>query len=237
MIDIQSINSSSSGNCYRITSRKSSLLLDCGVPISKIREALKFEMSTVSGCLVSHEHGDHSKAINDLMKYGVDVYMSQGTASELKNLPSTHRLHIVKAGEQFRVGSWSVMPFDTVHDCQEPLGFLIASNGGDKLLFATDTAYLLQRFTGLTHIMVECNYSLAILQERLNTGAIDKSRYDRVIRTHFGLDHVLDLFKANDMSQVKEIHLMHMSDDNINEDHAVREVRKLTGIPVFACKK
>jgi phosphoribosyl 1,2-cyclic phosphodiesterase len=241
MIEIQSIGSSSSGNCYRIQSRKSSLLLDCGLPIAKIKIALNFGLSAVAGCLVSHEHGDHAKAVPGLLKYGIGVYMSRGTAEGLAlelNLGSRHhRLHIVKAGIQFQIGSWTVLPFETVHDCAEPLGFLISDGEGDKIIFATDTAYIRNTFSGLTAIMVECNYSLDVLQERMNIGDISKSRYDRIIQTHFGLDNVLEFLKANNLSKVKSIHLMHMSDDNINEARAVREVQRLTGLPVVACRK
>jgi phosphoribosyl 1,2-cyclic phosphodiesterase len=238
-IDIQSIGSSSGGNCYRISSRKSSLLLDCGLPVAQIRKALNFGLSSVSGCLVSHEHGDHAKSVPDLLKYGIDVYMSAGTCEALGGDPdcSPHRLHIIKAGVQFGIGSWTVLPFETVHYCAEPLGFLISDGAGEKIVFATDTAYIRQKFTGLNYIMVECNYSLDALQERMNTGDITKCQYDRIIKTHFGLDNVLEFLKANDLSKVKSIHLMHMSDDNINEAHAVREVQRLTGIPVFACQK
>ncbi len=238
MIEIQSIGSSSSGNCYHITSRKSSLLLDCGLPIAKIKKALKFGLSAVAGCLVSHEHQDHAKAVNDLMKYGIDVYMSNGTCDALGGDPELpHRLHIIKAGVQFKVGAWTVLPFETVHDCAEPLGFLIMGAAGDKIIFATDTAYVRNRFNSPNHIMIECNYSLDVLLERMNTGGISKSQYDRIIQTHFGLDNVLEFLKANDLSKVKSIHLMHMSDDNINEAHAVREVQRLTGVPVVACRK
>jgi phosphoribosyl 1,2-cyclic phosphodiesterase len=167
MIEILPLASGSKGNCYRITDGRAPLLLECGIPFREIQKGLNFRTSELAGVLVSHEHKDHSKAVRDMMKAGIDCYMSQGTAEALR--VSGHRLHIVKAKQQFRVGTWTILPFDTVHDASEPLGFLLAS-GKEKLLFATDTSYIRYRFKGLTHIMIEANYQREILEHGVEEG-------------------------------------------------------------------
>ena len=64
---IKSIASSSSGNCYIVESAGEQLLIDCGIPVKKIRKAIgTFE--NVVACLVSHEHGDHAKYLPQLEK-------------------------------------------------------------------------------------------------------------------------------------------------------------------------
>jgi len=153
MIDITALASGSTGNCYHVTDGKTRLLLECGIPYKRIQQGLNFQVSGVAGCLVTHEHKDHCKAVMDVLKAGIDVYLSYGTATAI--YAGGHRLNIVKALEQFTVGTWTVLPFDTQHDAAEPLGFLLANQDGDKLLFATDTFYIKHRFNGLTHIMVE----------------------------------------------------------------------------------
>jgi hypothetical protein len=169
MIEILPLASGSKGNCYRITDGRAPLLLECGIPFREIQKGLNFRTSELAGVLVSHEHKDHSKAVRDMMKAGIDCYMSQGTAEALR--VSGHRLHIVKAKQQFRVGTWTILPFDTVHDASEPLGFLLAS-GKEKLLFATDTSYIRYRFKGLTHIMIEANYQREILEHGVEEGLV-----------------------------------------------------------------
>ena len=107
MIDIQCLGSSSAGNAYRISDGHTALL-EAGFPFKSLQRALKFRMTEIAGCLITHEHMDHSKAAKDIMKAGVDVYTSQGTA-DARGL-SGHRLKVIKALEPFRVGTWSILP-------------------------------------------------------------------------------------------------------------------------------
>ena len=164
------------------------------------------------------------------MKYGIDIYCSAGTA-ETAGL-SGHRLHIVKAKQQFNVGPWRIMPFDTRHDVKEPLGFLIA-NGEDKLLFATDTFYLRYKFKCLTHIMLECNYDIETLDENISTGYVDERRRSRLLRSHMSLQQCKATLQANDLSRVREIYLLHLSYKNSDAVRLKREIQQLTGKRVY----
>ena len=231
MLEITPLASGSSGNCYRVTDGNTPLLLECGIPFKEIQKNLKFRVSEIAGCLVSHEHQDHCKAVRDLMKGGIDCYMSQGTAEALGI--SGHRLHVVKAKQQFRLGSWTVLPFKTQHDAQEPLGFLMANQDGDKLLYATDTYYIRYKFHNLTHIMIECNYSIDILRFNVEAGIIDLAQKNRIIQSHFSLENVKEFLKANDLSRIHEIWLLHLSNDNSNAERFRREIQELTGKMVF----
>ncbi len=183
---------------------------------------------------MSISHADHCKAAADLMRAGVDVYMSAGTAEALKL--TGHRLRIVRALERVQIGSWKVLPFDTVHDAKEPLGFLLAS-GAEKLLYLTDSAYCKYRFRGLTRILIECNHSLDILQANVESGAVPAAMKRRVMRSHMSLDTVKGFLKANDMSRVREIHLIHLSDGNSDAERFKGEIQALTGKPVWVAEK
>jgi len=161
--------SGSTGNLYRLSSGSAYLLIECGLPIREIRRHLNFELSGISGCLISHSHGDHCLAVKDIMKAGIDCYMTAGTAEALET--SGHRLKTIKAGLQFQIGPFTVMPFATEHDAAESVGFLIQA-GPDKLLYLTDSYYCRYRFSGLTMIAIEVNYSLEILQANLAAGIV-----------------------------------------------------------------
>ena len=174
---------------------------------------------------------DHSKAVKDIMKAGIDCYISAGTAEALGL--SGHRINIVKAKQQFRIGTWTVLPFDTQHDAAEPLGFLLANQDGEKLLYATDTYYIRYRFQGLTHIMVEANYSLDILRANVEAGTVDANLKNRIIKSHFSLENVKKFLQANDLSRVQEIWLLHLSDGNSDAERFKREIQSLTGKPVY----
>lgn len=232
MINIQTLSSGSKGNCYIIDDGKTKLMLDCGIPWRKIQQRLNFATYDIESCLLTHAHGDHIKALQDVLKAGIDTYASAGCWNQ-SGVNMTHRGHIIEAKEQFTIGTWTILPFEVEHDCDEPLGYLLVNGEGEKLLFATDTCYLRYRFSGLTHLLIECNHALDIIKANVEAGRLSVDLKNRIIQTHFSLANVKEFLKASDLSKVKEIHLIHLSDDNSDEARFKREIRELTGKPVY----
>lgn len=230
---ITSLASSSRGNCYLIRDGVSSLLIECGVDLKKIRKHIK--LSDLAGCLISHEHQDHSKYAKEIIKY-TGIWTSAGTLSSLDLGPYDYRSTVARPGETFKIGSFLVVPFETQHDAKEPLGFLVYSTATEeKLLFATDTYYIKNRFQDLNYIMIECNYSTEILKANIDAGKIPKAVAKRLFESHFELENVKSFLKAQDLSTVKAIYLLHMSDGNSDAARFKREVQELTGIPTYVC--
>jgi phosphoribosyl 1,2-cyclic phosphodiesterase len=231
MIDIKALASGSKGNAYRITDGQTPLLLECGIPYREIQKSFGFHMSDVAGCLITHEHGDHSKSVKEVMKGAVDLYASQGTFIQLGI--AGHHVKPIRAREQFQLGTWTILPFDVEHDVSEPLGYLLMNQNGEKLLFATDTYYIKYKFKNLTHVMVEANYSLEILNENIKAGRVPAVMKRRLLRSHFSLEHVKEFLQANDFSKVQEVWLLHLSDNNSNAEQFKKEIMELTGKPVY----
>lgn len=220
-MEITILGSGSSGNCYHLSDGLTPVLIECGLPISSIKRGTGFRLSEVAGCLVSHEHGDHAKAISDLMKAGVDCYASRGTLDALGI-----RGHRAKALDSHaHIGSWTVTPFEAVHDAAEPLGFVLDSTTGERVFYSGDTAYIKPRVPGMTRVMVECNNSW----DAIRNGAAAQSLKRRVVETHMSLDTVLNFLAANDLSRVREIILLHLSDDHSDEEAFKRAVQEATG--------
>lgn len=235
MIEIKPLGSSSAGNAYHITDGYTDLLLEAGIRYKDIQRALNFQTTKIAGCLISHEHGDHCKAVADIVKAGIDVYASQGTLDALGL--SSHRAKRIRAKQQFRIGTWTILPFDVQHDVAEPLGFLLANQAGEKLVFITDSYYCRYKFPGLTHIMLECNYSMQILDQNIESGRVPAVMKKRLLRSHFSLENAKDFLLANDLSKVQEIWLLHLSDNNSDEGLFKREIQELTGKPVFVARR
>lgn len=233
-MNITVIASGSSGNAYRIDDGETSLLLDAGIPLKVIKHALNFRVRDIAGCLVTHAHGDHVKAAGDLAKAGVDIYTSEGTIEACRL--TGHRVKPVKALKEITIGTFAVLPFDVRHDAPEPLGFLLESRvTGEKLLYFTDTYYIKYKFTGLTHIMGECNYSMDIIEQSVRNGYIPPELVPRLVKSHMSLDHFIDLLKANDLQKVKQIYLLHLSNNNSDAERFKEAVQKLTGTEVYVC--
>lgn len=231
MIEITALASSSKGNCYRITDGHTPLLLECGIRYKDIQRALDFKMSSLAGCLITHEHKDHCASLKDMVNAGVDCFMSGGTAAAIGL--EHHRIRTVKTKEQFTLGTWTIMPFDVQHDVSEPFGYLLANTAGDKLVFLTDTYYCKYRFNGLTHIMVEANFALDILDANIHRGSVPAVMRRRLIKSHFSLENVKEFLKANDLSKVQEIWLLHLSDGNSDEALFKREIQEISGKVVY----
>lgn len=231
-MDIQVLASGSSGNSYRVSDGKTSLLLDAGIPLQKIQVAIHFKLSAIDGCLITHEHMDHYKAADDLMKRGILVCTSKGTADE-RNLGG-HNLKIVESLKQISIGTFRILPFDVQHDAAEPLGFLIeSSHTGDKLLYFTDTYFLKYKFNGLTHIMGECNYDERTLHKNVRDKIITPDMMKRLVKSHMSFERFVSFLQSNDLSKVRQIYLLHLSKDNSNADYYKKEIQKITGKEVY----
>jgi phosphoribosyl 1,2-cyclic phosphodiesterase len=231
LIDIKAFGSSSKGNCYYITDGKTPLLLECGIRYKDIQKGLNFKMSDVRGCLITHEHGDHIKSLKDVLKAGIDCYMSKGTAEAID--VKHHRINPVQAKKQFQIGTWTILPFDVQHDISEPYGYLLVNQAGEKLLFATDTFYIRYKFKGLTHLLVECNFSLDILNQNIAAGRVPPVMKRRLMRSHFSLENFKEFLKVNDLSKLKEIWMLHLSDTNSDAELFKKEISQMTGKPVY----
>lgn len=227
---IKTIATGSTGNCYLIDDEETQLLIELGISFKQIRQALNYETLKVAGALISHSHKDHCKGVQGALDASMDVYMSKATESEIGI--QHNRIRLYENKQQFRIGSFSILPFDLKHDVENH-GFLIQSDNGNKLLFATDTYYVKYVFKGLTHLMIEANYSEAILEGNLERGTIHGFLAKRIKASHFSLENVLEFLKANDLSKVQEIHLLHLSDSNSDEEMFKKAIQEATGKLVF----
>ena len=169
------LGSSSSANCYVLHNDKEALIIEAGVTIQNVKQVLDFNISKVVGCFVTHEHGDHSKYVEQYLKASIDVMSSKGTIDNIVIKGNRKPLAIEKY-KILQYGSFRVFAFDTQHDCQEPIGFLINHEEIGMLLFATDTYYLKHTFSKLNNIMIECNYSNSILNENVKNGTVNYMR-------------------------------------------------------------
>ncbi len=232
-MNIQTFHSSSKGNLYRVSDGHTALLIDPGVPLWQTKRDLEFKLSGVQGCLCSHEHKDHSKGLKGLLLAGIDAYVSRFTKAALDL--SGHRVHIIEAGKQFQVGTWTILPFDLPHDVPN-LGFLLVS-GSEKLVFATDCQYVSHLFRGITHIMIEANYALDILKANLKAGVLGIEAARRTIKNHMSLSTCIEFLKANDMAKVSEIWLLHLSSANSDAERFKTEIQKMTSRPTYTAKE
>lgn len=225
--------SSSRGNLYRVISDsfRTQLLIECGLPIKDIRKCLGTQMNKIDGVLVSHEHKDHSKAIHEFLKVGIDIYTSKGTLTAIRAEKSPY-IHFCESGKVINIGDITVLPFKTNHDTAEPLGFVLRDTE-DIVLFAIDTYNIEYFINKVTKLMIECNHSYEIIDKKVAAGTLNKKRAERLVRSHFSFENLKNWLKRNDLTGLKEIYLLHLSKTNADPIQFQKEIEELTGVPTY----
>lgn len=229
------LGSSSKGNGYILEGKSQTLLLECGLPLKDVKEALNFELSKVVGVLCSHVHGDHAKYALSYAHAGIGLYASNDTYKVLTGVKPPEK-YIIEAGKQYTIGEFKVIPFSVKHDVP-CLGFLINHLESGNILFVTDTHYIPNTFKRLNQILIEANYEERILNENYIDGKIDNSRYQRVLRSHMSLETCVEALKKNDLKGIQNIVLIHLSPQNSNASLFKSKVVEATGKNVHIALK
>lgn len=227
-----SLASSSKGNAYLVSDGETTLLLECGLTFKALKYRAGFRLAQIGACFVTHEHLDHSRAAAQLLRHGMPVYMSEGTAAAHKD--PMDEAHLIRAGDEVRVGHLLVTAFAAYHNAAEPLGFLIFDERTrEKLLFAIDTVNLNYIVPGLDYIAIECNYARDIM-DRLDR--MDEARKRRVQRSHMEIDTAVRYLHKLDLGRCRVIWLMHLSAACSNEHRFLTTFRReFPGIDIRVC--
>lgn len=230
-MDLHVLGSSSAGNGYVLQNDTEALVIEAGVSVRLVKQYVNFNLRKIVGCLITHEHGDHAGRAHEYAKSNIKLMTSLGTANWLADNQQIEprKISILEEQHQYKFGNFVVMPFKVVHDCAEPFGFLIRHRETGTVLFLTDTVYSPYTFTGLNNIIVEANYSLDIIREKVDDLLLPKFLKNRVIQSHLSIDNCVDLLKANNLSKVNNIVLIHLSNGNSDAEQFKQRVTKETG--------
>lgn len=231
---LKCLGSSSSGNCYILQSNTGCLIIEAGVPMRDIKKSLDWKLSNVVGCLVSHRHKDHSLSVRDMLSNGIrvlalaDVFDSQNT----KNRTFCKEIHPMRG---YKIGEFKVFVLPLAHDVP-CVGFIIEHPDMGRLFFATDTMMLEYKIPQVDHIMIEANYSDDVLRYNIENGITPSAMKDRLLHSHMELGTLINIINDNDLTNVQELILLHLSGDNSDEQIFIREVSKNAGKPIYVAK-
>lgn len=224
----RSLASSSSGNLYAVDDGQTRILMECGLPYPKLAGLLHHQVTRYAGCFITHEHKDHCAAAHELVKRGMDIYCHHDTAMALGLEAEATAIAV---GETVRIHTLHITAIEARHDVP-CLGYLVYSHHTqERLLFALDTCYLPNRFAGLTEIAVECNHSYDTLRE----SNVSSKLKERIMRTHMSVETFLAMVQANDLTTVKKIYLLHMSNQRGNAGLFRQMIMEATGIITEVC--
>lgn len=235
---LTTLGSGSSGNGYVLQTEHEALVIECGMPRQDCLAALGYSTAKVQGCLVTHEHGDHARYIEDYLQL-MPCYCSRGTAEALGYADGSirRRPKVLEPLRTVRIGGFAVRPIPAEHDAAEPFAYLIDHEDMGRLLFATDTYYLRYRIPAMNYLLIECNYSLPLLNANVEAGLIPAALKKRTLESHMSLEHLKEMLAANDLTQVSQIVLIHLSARNSDRNAFCEEIIRQTGKSTHAAHK
>lgn len=231
---LKCLGSSSRGNCYILEAAEETLIVEAGVPMREVKKALEWKTGKVVGCLVSHRHNDHAKSINDFLACGIRV-LALSDVFDAANPRNRVFCKTIEPMHGYKVGGFKVFVLPVVHDVP-CAGFVIEHPEMGRLLFITDTMMLEYRLPNLNHVMIEANYSDAILQQNIDRGVLPPAMRGRLLGSHMELETTKEILRTTDLSAVNEVILLHLSDRNSDAKGFAEQVRQIAGKPVYvAC--
>ena len=162
------VNSNSSGNAYALDSDKEILLLEAGCRLSEVKKAIDYRLKDVVGCLITHNHQDHSKHAVDYAKQGIKVYCNEDIAERKKFPYGT--CQVLTDSKTVTIGSFRVVPFKVNHSNNDgtpcpSLGYIIHHDDCGTIFFALDSYKFDFGVTGIDHWLIEANYDDRILKD------------------------------------------------------------------------
>jgi phosphoribosyl 1,2-cyclic phosphodiesterase len=230
-VQLWSFASGSDGNCYLVESEGTVLMVECGRPYVQIRDLLAtigMEPHDLSGILLTHAHGDHSRSARYLSDtHRVPIFASSGTLGAL-DLKDRSLGRPVETGRTYVVGQMDVKPFAVPHDCREPLGFRFESGSG-RACITTDLGWVpanvVKQFRDLDLLVLEANYDPHLLE----TGTYPHFLKRRVAGTygHLSNDAAAEAIAACGDRGPQAVWLAHLSEQNNSPKHALQTVSRV----------
>ena len=229
------LGSSSEGNSYALISSSGEILaIEAGCRFMDFEKMIDWKISNVVGCIVSHEHGDHSRYIKDFMKSGIPVYTAFETQTALETITGERTIAIPPRRPR-QIGSFTVTPFNVPHDTEiECYGYLIKHEEMGKLLFLTDLEYCRYDFSAqmVNHILCEANYDMKYVNQ-------DDSNYKHRLKGHMSIDTALKFISNNDNPALRNVVLLHLSESCGNPADFLQRTKDTTkyGANVYVTRK
>lgn len=232
-----SFGSGSSGNCAYLGDGEQGILIDAGVDADTVISELRrhgIKMESIKGIILTHDHSDHVRFVYKLIRkrLHMGVYCTPRT---LNGLLRRHNIsnrikdyhHPIYKEHPFKVGNFSITPFEVMHDGTDNVGFII-TRGAHNMVVATDLGCISQRadhyIRQANHLMIEANYDEAML----SAGSYPEYLKGRIRSTTGHLDNAVT---AKYLSQIytpslRHIFLCHLSKDNNTPEIALHEVEQ-----------
>ncbi len=169
----RTIGSSSSGNSTLVYDENTIILIDAGVSMRRIKQALcecGINIGDISAILITHDHSDHISGLKMLLKYYDIPIMAPCLVAggiEAAIPECLGKISEIPVGEDIMIGTVTVRAFSTPHDTQQSVGYKLTSCGR-SFAIATDmghvSAEVLSALIGVNACILEANHDITMLK-------------------------------------------------------------------------
>lgn len=228
-MQIHILASGSSGNAVFIEMGGQKILIDAGISTRRIEQglgAVGVQVSQLDAVLLTHEHIDHIKGLDVLIRrYHLPVY---ARAATWEKIPCRERLPYeccYELGSCLNIGSMKIEPFAISHDAVDPVGFTVLQ-GQRKWVLATDlgevTPVVEDALAYADTVILEANHD----PEMLRNGPYPHYLKKRISGSqgHLSNQEAGQVLARSSHSGIRRVFLAHMSQQNNHPTLAMQTV-------------
>lgn len=236
MIEFTILGSGSGGNAALVRCPEGVLLIDAGLSASQLcgrMEAMGVKPGDLSGILLTHEHGDHTRGLDVFCrKHSVPVLANAMTREVLKDaVKSPGAWKTIPCGGTFTFAGFSIETFRVPHDAVDPMGFVLRRPSASLGILSDlghATSLVKAKVQELDSLFVEANYDAVMLA---NDTKRPWSTRQRIASRHGHLsnDQTAELLTETATARLNRVVLGHLSRDCNSPDAATGTVRAALG--------
>lgn len=220
MLEFTVLGSGSRGNCAVARWGDAAVLIDAGLSTRQILRRLELvgiDPASLVGILLTHEHSDHTNALDVLCRqWTLPVYCNPLTREALiRSLRHPKQWRLVETGERLELSGLRVETFSITHDAVDPIGFVLEA-GGARLGVLSDVGHVTnlvrQRLRGVHTLFVEANYHEPLLDADTKRPWATKQRIASR-HGHLSNGQVAELLRELAHPGLNRVVLGHLSED------------------------
>lgn len=237
-----SLYSGSSGNSIYVGNDHTHILVDVGMSMKKINEALHsidIKPEEINGILITHEHSDHIQGLGVfLRKYGIPVFGTSKTLEAVSRYSNLGKIDFslfqgIEPEKSFQINDLWIKPISTWHDAADPVCYTLTDEK-HKVSIATDLGdfdeHIVDSLSGADAMLIEANHDIRMLE----VGPYPYSLKQRILGKHGHLSNERggQLVRSLLNDHLKGIYLGHLSKENNYPELAYEAVKaELYGNP------
>ena len=217
---ICNLSSGSDGNLTYIETSTTKILVDVGLSCKETTKRLSLlnvTPSEINAVLITHEHSDHIKGVDNFCsKFNIPVYVHENGKEKLENKLVKNIKVIPFTDYNFTIGNIEVAPFPVPHDVVRCTGYSFIENQ-KKISIVTDlghtTPEIIKNLSNSVLVYLEANHDVDLLLKNPNYPLTLKNRIlgnKGHLSNHTCAETIFELIKSG----TRQVVLSHLSKEN-----------------------